>query len=129
MPNIFEKLGPTFTPQERTALADVFDLDIASGLSAIGSVQSQAKLLESDISVIVTTTSATADAVKLRNGAFSNGVQKIQYVINRGAAQVRVFAPTGGKMNNVLNGSFTLASGTQAAFINIDPATNDIVKL
>lgn len=129
MPSIEDKMGPFFTPKKKEVLLDVFDLDIANSLVALGSTQAQAVSSLADIAVVVTATSASADGFRLRDCSVSQGEKKVQYVINRAAAQVRVYAPTGGKLNGTTNGSVTLASASHGQFVCINQSTNEYVKL
>jgi hypothetical protein len=129
MPTVEDKLGPFFTPLKKSALVDVFDLDIQRAIGALGSVQSQAFSSLADIAVVATATSASADGFRLRDCSLSKGEKKVQYVINRSASQVRVYAPTGGTLNGVLNGSVTLTSATHGQFVCINQSTNEYVKL
>ena len=108
---------------------ELVNLSIKNSITATGSVQSQAYSTINDVAVITTTTSASADCFRLRDPAGSQGFEKIQFVVNRGAAQVRVFAPTGGILNGVTNGSVTLASAAHGQFLCINEATKEYVKV
>lgn len=129
MPTIEEKLGPVLTPQVRKTLIDNLRFSLASGIVALGSTQAQAASSLFDIVVVTSATSATQDAFKLRDPSLANGYEKQQFVINRAAAQVRVWCPTGGIMNGVTNGSVTLASAAHGQFICINPTTKEYVKV
>jgi len=121
-------LGPFFTPQEKSLLSAQLRQSAAS-VAATGSGSSTAATSSADIVAVVTSTSASSDCFRLRDGTNNGDNKRIQYVINRSAAQVRVFAPTGGKLNNTTDGSVTLASGSHGAFISIGSTISDYVKL
>lgn len=112
-----------------TKSKELVQISIDSNVAATGSVISQAATSLLDVVAIGTSTSATADAFRLRDFANTNGVARVQYVINRAAAQVRVFCPSGGSMNGVLNGSATLTSGSHGQFVCLNQSTNDYHKL
>ena len=129
MPDIYSKLGPTFTPQERSTLVDNLRLTIEDSVAATGSVQSQAISSLYDVVVIRSAHSAVNDCFALRDPDSSKGYEVQQFVINRSAAQNRVFCPTGGSLNGVLNGSVTLASAAHGQFLCVDRANKEYVKL
>jgi hypothetical protein len=129
MPTIVEKLGPTFTPQERSALADNLRKTVVTGIAAFGSVQSQAISSIYDVVAITSTHSAVNDAFMLRDPSDSKGYELDQFVINRAGAQVRVFCPTGGSLNGTTNGSVALASAAHGHFICTDRTNKTYVKL
>ena len=121
--------GPFFVPQEREAILNTIYLTATNSIAATGSVQSQAATALTDIAIVTTATSASADCFKLRSGVTTTGYERSQFVINRAAAQVRVFCPTGGILNGVTNGSVTLASAAHGQFLCINRATNEYVKV
>lgn len=124
-----DRLGPFFTPQEKSTLIDSYDLAIESPIAAAGSGQSTAATSLYDVAVVTTATSASADCFKLRDCQASSGQKKTQFVINRASAQVRVFPPTGGILNGTTNGSVTLSSASHGQFVCINQSTNEYVKL
>jgi hypothetical protein len=122
------KLMQIGTPSELAK--EIAKLTTETGITLTGkSVQSQAYEGLGDICVVTAATSATGDVFKLRDPTSARGFEKTQFVVNRAAAQVRVFCPTDGILNGTTNGSVTLTSGTHGLFACINELTKEYVKI
>ena len=89
---------------------------LQKGKTATGTVQADAFLL-SDHTEFSTTASGTGARLPAVGSRFGDGT--VIWVVNNGANTLKVYPPTGGKINNgTANASINLATLTNAAFMS-----------